>query len=176
MTAISAILGSAITAALLGAWFQSWFAHHRLIEGKRQGIGVMLQAELIRLHRDLKDHSRSMQRYLAKAANVGATKESDYPQFSPGDFPVFKGVIPDIGLFKGDVSYMVAYCYFSAERFLRYQQQFLSDLAGLLNSSLLATRVQDLSAHENALMVQIERIVPLLAHESRDIPFNPSSG
>lgn len=136
----------------------------------------MLQAELVRLHTDLKQHSRRMKEYVSKTAGVGATEESDFSKFeATTSFPVFHGLIADIGLFGHELSYQIAYCYFNCEKFLAEQQAFIRDLPAERNSSRLVTFAENLLAQETALIAQIARIVPMLAQQSQAIPFDPAA-
>jgi hypothetical protein len=144
---------------------------------RRYAVGVMIQAELVRLHMDLKQYSRRMEEYVSRAAVVGGTEESDFPEFEANaNFPVFHGLMADIGLFGHDLSYQVAYCYFNIERFLATQQLFIRDLPTKLHSSALAISAKNLSARETALMTQIARIIPMLGQQSQAIPFDPGAG
>lgn len=170
----------AVVAAVTTGWLQyvgMMKIEFDKLSRRREAVGVMLQAELIHFHYAMKLHSRSMSGYISRARLVGGTTEADYPKFGAGTkFPVFQSSITDIGLFSSDIAYQIAYCYFNAERFFENQQRFINDLPGLLNSNVLETRARDLSAVEMALMTQIERIIPMLAGQSRAIPFDPKSG
>jgi hypothetical protein len=177
---ITISLITAIATALITAWLSYLFTtkiESRKIAQRRQAAGVMLQAELIHIHFALKEHDRLMQGYILKIHNIGGTGESDYPKFEINDeLSVFQNSMAEIGLLDGDTSYQLVYCYYNIDRFKQEQSKFRSELPKLLNSSMLEMHAQNLSAVEKALTTQIERIVPVLAKQSRAIPFNPGSG
>jgi hypothetical protein len=183
MSFIETLLTVAAT-GIVTAWATA-FAQHKSTKRidseralrRRHAVGVMIQAELVRLHMDLKQHNRRMEGYALKAAKGGATEESDFPKFETNaSFPVFHGLMADIGLFGHELSYRIAYCYFNCERFLVDQQVFVHDLPTRLRSSELATSAKDLSARETALMAQIACIIPMVARQSQAIPFDPAVG
>jgi len=144
---------------------------------RRYAAGVMIQAELVRWHMDLKEHSRQMEGYILRTTRVGATQETDFPKFETRDgFPIFHGLMSDVGLFESELSHQIAYGYFNCERFLASQRAFIRDLPTRLNTSMLSSLAKDLAARETALMSQIARIIPLIAQQSKAIPFDPAVG
>jgi hypothetical protein len=142
----------------------------------RYAITTVLQAELIRLHTKLKDHNASLSGYAKRFANL--INESEALKYTPIgmeiDFAVYRSCIKEIGLLDVETAYGVVYCYVNILDFVKEQDQFLTDLPKMANSSLLGHRANNLCAREKAALQHIERVVPLLAKQSRPLPFQRS--
>jgi hypothetical protein len=86
---------------------------------------------------------------------------------------VYQSVIPEVGFFDTETSYGVVYCYSNVFKLMRNQRSLISELDGLINSTMLAHRAKNLFDQEAALFEQIERVMARLAQQSRAIPFTP---
>jgi hypothetical protein len=176
MTVESPVLINALTAFL--AAFLTYKVATRMERHKesrtRHAIAIVLQAEMIRLHRKIKDHSNLMTAYVSRFANgINAAEAVKYESINmENDFVVYRSCIRDIGLLNMESAYSTVYCYGNIADFLKLQDRFLRDLPGLANSSLLGSRAAELSAHETALARHIERAVSLLAAQSKALPFS----
>jgi hypothetical protein len=172
-------------AALLGAFLGAYSAYHYMrkvedekIKRRREAAGTIIQAELAHFYRELQDHEGKLAGYLSRVTNtVGGTTKADYPKLKVGESfsTVYKATIPEIGLFDTETSYGIVYCYSNIFTLMRNQDTFISEIDGLLNSSMLAHRAKSLFDQEVALFQQIERIMPRLAQQSRAIPFSPAA-
>jgi hypothetical protein len=169
---------TAILASLLAA-FLAYVVATRMERHKesrsRQAIAIVLQAELIRIHQKIKEHGNHLTAYAKLFANrIDAVEAKKYvPINMDNDFIVYKNCIKEIGLLEMQAAYSTVYCYGNMTDLLKLQDKFLRDLPDLANSTLLGIRAAAISAHEAALVQHIERVVPLLASQSKALPFSP---
>jgi hypothetical protein len=175
MTALAPVLINALTAFL--AAFLTYQVATRMERHKesrtRHAIAIVLQAELIRLHRKIKEHNDILASYASRFANqINAAEALKYVPFDMSDdFVVYRSCIKEIGLLDMEAAYGTVYCYGNMTDFLKMQTKFLRDLPDLANSNLLGPKATDLGAHQLALARHIERVVPLLAAQSKALPF-----
>jgi hypothetical protein len=144
------------------------------IARRRKAAGTVIQAELAHFHRELGEHRNKLESYLRRVKNtIGGTAKGDFPQITmeKSFSAVYTASIGEIGLFDTETSYGVVYCYSNIFTLLRDQENLISDLDNLLNSTMLGIQVKNLYDHEAALLQQIERIISRLADQSRAIPF-----
>jgi hypothetical protein len=170
------VLINALTAFL--AAFLTYIVATRMERHKesrsRQAIAIVLQAELIRIHRKIKEHGNHLTAYAGRfAKEINAVEAMKYvPINMDDDFIVYRSCIKEIGLFELEAAYSTVYCYGNMSDLLKLQDRFLRDLPELANSSLIGSRAAEISAHEVALARQIERVVPFLASQSKALPFS----
>ena len=161
--------------ALLGYFVATRMERHK--ESRiRYAITTVLQAELIRLHMNLKEHNAFLSGYAERFMKL--TNENEALKYAPigmeNDFIVYRSCIKEIGLFDVETAYGVVYCYGNILDFVKEQDQFLTDLPKIANSTLLGHKANNLCAREKAALQQIERVIPLLAKQSRPLPFQGS--
>jgi hypothetical protein len=139
----------------------------------RQTIAIVLQAELIRLHMKIKEHNDSLAADAEKVSKeINSEEALKYNPISvDNDFIIYKSSIKDIGLFEKDTAYQIVCCYGNVLDFVKSQDKFLRGLPGIANSSLLGHEAKNLSAREMAVLQHINRVVPLLAGQSKALPF-----
>jgi hypothetical protein len=168
---------SNITTSLLAA-FLTYRVATRMERHKesrsRNAIAIVLQAELIRIHRKIKEHGNHLTAYAGRfAKEINAVEAMKYvPINMDDDFIVYRSCIKEIGLFELEAAYSTVYCYGNMSDLLKLQASFLRDLPELANSSLIGSRAAEIRVHEVALARQIERVVPFLASQSKALPFS----
>jgi hypothetical protein len=144
---ISALVGASL------AYLVTIRVENQRIKRRRVAVGTVIQAELAHLYREL----------------------SDLPKLEVGDgfFSVYQSTISEIGLFDAETSYGVVYCYANIRKFIRDQENLISEFDALGNSNMWGIRVKNLHDQEAALFQQIERMMARLTQQSRAIPFTP---
>ncbi len=172
---------AALVGVFLGA--QLTYRNTRTVEDqkisrRREAIGTVIQAELAHFYRELSEHDKKLDGYLRRVTGtIGTTVKADFPKMKIGETfsHIYQSVIPEIGLFDAETSYGIVYCYSNIFKFMQTQECLISELDGLLNSTMLGHRVRNLYEHEIALLQQIEKIMQRLAQKSRAIPFIPTA-
>ena len=171
---VLATLLGVLLGAFLGFW-NSTRLERRKEDRIRRSIAVVLQAELIRLHMKIKDHNALLDAYADRfSRNIDINEALKYiPIPMDREFVVYKNCIKELGLLATETAYSLVYCYANIATFVEAQDQFLVKLPSIAGSNLLGMEAKNLSASESALLQHIERIVPLLAAQSEQLPFKP---
>jgi hypothetical protein len=167
---ISALVGASL------AYLVTIRVENQRIKRRRVAVGTVIQAELAHLYRELSDHDIKMEGYVKRVVNtIGVAQKGDLPKLEVGDgfFSVYQSTISEIGLFDAETSYGVVYCYANIRKFIRDQENLISEFDALGNSNMWGIRVKNLHDQEAALFQQIERMMARLAQQSRAIPFTP---
>jgi hypothetical protein len=161
--------------ALLGLWIARKLERDRESRTKH-AVAVVLQAEMIRLHFEIKEHNKFLTAYAERFKNyVNSVESESYTPLSmASEFTVYRSVIKEIGLFSTESAYGILYCYANILEFMSQQDLFVRDLPRLANSNILGIKAAELCAREMALTQHIERVVPDLAAQSLALPFEHS--
>jgi hypothetical protein len=171
-TTSTAILAAFVAAIL--TYIAATLLERRKEGRSRYAIAIVLQAELIRLHRKITEHGNTLTGYVDRfTKEINSAEAMKYvPINLHDDFIVYKSCIKEIGLLEVEAAYSTVYCYGNVSDLLNLEARFLRDLPELANSNMVGFRAAAIRDHEDVLVRHIEKVVSFLASQSKALPFS----
>ena len=146
-------LVSPFIAAALAFWVATRTERRKESQAKFSAA-TLLQAEMIRMHRQFKEHHKRLRDYANRMTGViDPVKAREYPKLQfDRNFPAYQSCIKEVGLFDPETALSIIYFYGNVSEFEKAQADFLTKLSTMENSNLVGHEATNLQNHEEAII------------------------